>query len=119
MTLSASPTTEPPLGLPRPGDLDVPVVLYTTPWCGFCRAALALLRQRGIEHVEVDVVGNDAARDWLAEITGQTTVPQVFVRGRSIGGYTELAALDHSGELDHLLEASPQPLGQSHQSPEK
>jgi glutaredoxin 3 len=103
MALSASPVSEPPAGLPRPEDLGAPVVLYTTPWCGFCRAALALLRQRGIEHVEIDVVGNDAARDWLAEVTGQTTVPQVFVRGRSVGGYTELAALDRSGELGRML----------------
>ena len=102
MALSASP----PPGLPRPEDIGAPVVLYTTPWCGFCRAALALLRQRGIEHVEVDVVGNDAARDWLAEVSGQTTVPQVFVRGRSIGGYTELAALDRSGELGRMLATS-------------
>jgi len=114
MTLSASISAEPPPGLPRPEDLGAPVVLYTTPWCGYCRAALALLRQRNIEHVEIDVVGNDAARDWLAAITGQTTVPQVFVRGRSIGGYTELAALDHDGKLDRMLEAS-QPRGQSHE----
>lgn len=97
--------TEPPPGLTRPGDVDAPVVLYTTPWCGFCRAALALLRARGIAHLEVDVVGNDAARDWLAAVSGQTTVPQVFVRGRSIGGYTELSALDRSGELDRMLKA--------------
>jgi glutaredoxin 3 len=102
MTLHASPA-EPPPGLPRPEEIEAPVVLYTTPWCGYCRAALALLRSRGIEHVEVDVLGNHAARDWLAEISGQTTVPQVFVRGRSIGGYTELAALDYSGDLDRLL----------------
>jgi glutaredoxin 3 len=107
----ASTAPAPPPGLPRPEDLGAHVVLYTTPWCGFCRAALALLQQRRISHVEVDVVGNDAARDWLAEITGQTTVPQVFVRGRSIGGYTELAALARNGELDRMLKASPQPQG--------
>jgi len=111
MTRSTSPVAEPPPGVPRPEDLTAPVVLYTTPWCGFCRAALALLLQRGIAHVEVDVVGNDAARDWLAEVSGQTTVPQIFVRGRSIGGYTELAALDRSGELDRMLEPPAQAQG--------
>jgi glutaredoxin 3 len=97
----------PPPGLSGPADLDAPVVLYTTPWCGFCRAALALLRNRGIEHVEIDVVGNHAARQWLAAVTHQSTVPQVFVLGRSVGGYTELAALDRSGELRRLLDADP------------
>lgn len=97
----------PPPGVPGPTDLEAPVVLYTTPWCGFCRAAMALLRNRGIEHVEIDVIGNDAARDWLGELTGQSTVPQIFVRGRSVGGYTELAALDRSGELRRLLDSDP------------
>jgi len=105
MSASVSPA-EPPPGLPRPEDVSAPVVLYTTPWCGYCRAALALLESRGIEHVNVDVMGNHAARDWLAEVSGQTTVPQVFVRGRSIGGYTELAALDRSGELQRMLQAA-------------
>jgi glutaredoxin 3 len=96
--------TDPPPGIPRPDDASAPVVLYTTPWCGYCRAALALLRARGIAHLEVDVIGNEAARDWLADVTGQTTVPQVFVRGRSIGGYTELSALDRNGDLGRMLE---------------
>ena len=100
---SHSSTAEAPPGLTRPADVDAPVVLYTTPWCGFCRAALALLRHRSIAHVEVDVMGNDAARDWLAAVTGQTTVPQIFVRGHSVGGYTELSALDRSGELERML----------------
>jgi glutaredoxin 3 len=100
---SQSFAAEPPPGLTRPQDVDAPVVLYTTPWCGFCRAALALLHHRGIAHVEIDVNGNDGARDWLAHVTGQTTVPQIFVRGHSVGGYNELAALDRSGELDRML----------------
>lgn len=93
----------PPPDLPTPDLLRAPVVLYTTPWCGFCRAAVALLRSRGIEHVEIDVRGNAPARAWLAAATHQSTVPQVFVRGRSIGGYTELSALDRSGRLDAML----------------
>lgn len=96
---------DPPPGLLAPTDASAPVVLYTTPWCGFCRAALALLRQRGIDHVEVDVIGNSAARMWLRQVTRQHTVPQIFIHGRSIGGYTELAELDDDGELDRLLAA--------------
>ncbi|MCA9655691.1 MAG: glutaredoxin [Myxococcales bacterium] len=98
---------DPPPGLPSPADLPAPVVLYTTPWCGFCRAALALLRQRDIQHVEIDVIGNAAARQWLRLVTRQHTVPQIFIHGRSIGGFTELAALDESGRLEELLGATP------------
>lgn len=100
-----STSSSPPPGVPAPSDFEAPVVLYTTPWCGFCRAALALLSNRGIAHEEVDVTGKQAARAWLADVTHQFTVPQVFVRGRSVGGYTELAALDRSGELARMLSA--------------
>lgn len=94
---------DPPPGLPAPTAFSAPVVLYTTPWCGFCRAALALLRERGIEHHEVDVVGNRPAREWLRQVSHQHTVPQIFIHGRSIGGYTELAGLDRDGRLEPML----------------
>lgn len=99
----SSSSTAPPSGIPNPAEVSAPVVLYTTPFCGFCRAALALLRERDIEHVQVDVSGQPAARQWLREVTRQHTVPQVFVGGQSIGGYTELATLDDSGELERML----------------
>jgi len=95
----------PPPDLPGPVDERAPVVLYTTPWCGFCRSALALLRRRGIVHREIDVTGNPAARQWLAAVTRQSTVPQVFVHGRSIGGFVELLALDQDGTLMPMVDA--------------
>ncbi len=105
--MTSSPTAPPsaPPGIPGPTDASAPVVLYTTPFCGFCRAALGLLQERDIEHVKVDVSGQPAARQWLRQVTGQHTVPQVFVKGTSIGGYTELATLDHTGELERMLAA--------------
>ncbi|MCH9684720.1 MAG: glutaredoxin [Deltaproteobacteria bacterium] len=96
----------PPEGLRSPSESTAPVILYTTPWCGFCRAALGLLDSRGIEHEQVDVQGNAAARQWLMQVTGQSTVPQIFIRGRSVGGYTELAALDRDGELANAVNPS-------------
>lgn len=98
----------PPPGLPSPEDVAAPVVIYTTPRCGFCRAALALLQARGIEHLQIDVSGMPEARHFLHQATQQRTVPQVFVRGRSIGGFTELAQLDRSGELQRMLD-DPEP----------
>ncbi|MEM9456422.1 MAG: glutaredoxin domain-containing protein [Myxococcota bacterium] len=99
----------PPPGLPVPDDVSAPVLIYTTPLCGYCRAALALLRARDIEHLQVDVSGQPQARRWMFEVTQQRTVPQIFVRGRSIGGYTELAQLDQSGQLERLLAGSDPP----------
>jgi glutaredoxin 3 len=87
------------LAVPLPEDVDGAVVAYMTRWCGYCVAARRLLTQRGIEFVEVDVSGDTDARRWLRERSGQHTVPQIFIHGRSIGGYVELRALDRSGEL--------------------
>jgi glutaredoxin 3 len=82
-----------------------PVKIYVTAFCGYCRAALQLLDQKGVKYERVDVDGDHATRAWLREATGQSTVPQVFIDGRSYGGYTDIAALDRRGELDELLAA--------------
>jgi glutaredoxin 3 len=88
---------------PLPGEFTAPVVVYLTAWCPYCRMAKRLLDARGIHYASVDVEGNTAARTWLQSASGQHTVPQVFVKGKSVGGYTELAALERSGELARLL----------------
>jgi glutaredoxin 3 len=80
--------------------------MYTTRWCGYCTAAERLLEARSIPYERVDVSGDRATRRWLVEATGgRTTVPQIFIGGGSIGGYTELRELDRSGELARLLAA--------------
>lgn len=80
------------------------VTLYTTRYCPFCTAARALLEDRGIAFTERDVTGSPEERQGLIERTGgRTTVPQIFIDGRSIGGYDELVALDRSGRLAELL----------------
>lgn len=81
------------------------VRIYTTPTCGYCYAALALLRAKRIPFEQIDVAGNTAMRSWLRETTGRHTVPQIFVGERSIGGFTDLLALERRGELDRILVA--------------
>lgn len=80
------------------------VEIYTTFWCPYCAAAKALLAAKGVAFREIDAPTGSAAR---AEATsrsgGRTTVPQVFVDGRPLGGYDDLAALDRAGKLDALL----------------
>ena len=84
---------------PLPNEFSAKVVVYLTPWCPYCMMAQRLLRSRDIAFESFDVSGNDAARAWLRTNTGQHTVPQIFIGGRSIGGYTELAELDSRGQL--------------------
>ena len=80
------------------------IEIYTTAYCGYCVRAKDLLTKRGIPYHEIDVTADDSRRQWLVEASGgRRTVPQIFIRGRSIGGYQELAALAQSGELDRLL----------------
>ena len=77
--------------------------IYTRRWCGYCSAAERLLRKKGVAFEEIDCTGDHEKRRWLAEVTGRSTVPQIFIDGRSIGGYDELRALDRRGELEALL----------------
>ena len=82
------------------------IEMYTTPSCPFCVRAKRLLQERGIAYEEFDVARDDALRASVMERSGRRTVPQIFVDGRSIGGYEELADLDASGELATLTRAS-------------
>lgn len=59
---------------------------------------------RGIKFEEVNASGQPELRSWLVSTTGQRTVPQIFIHGRSVGGYTELSALDKAGELIRLTQ---------------
>ena len=79
------------------------VTIYTTMVCAYCVAAKRLLKQKGVEFDEVDVTRDFDKRRWLVEVTGQRTVPQIFIHGRPYGGYTDIAALDRQGKLDDIL----------------
>ncbi|WP_242337915.1 glutaredoxin 3 [Anaeromyxobacter sp. SG66] len=79
------------------------VTVYTKRNCPYCVRAKALLSSKGVAYKEVSVEGDDALRAWLVEKSGQMTVPQVFVGARSLGGFSDLDALDREGRLDPLL----------------
>lgn len=80
------------------------VKMYTRRWCGYCSAAERLLDAKGVPYENIDVTGDQETRRWLVEATGgRTTVPQIFIDGKSIGGFDDMKALDRAGELDKLL----------------
>jgi glutaredoxin 3 len=78
------------------------IQMYSTTWCGYCIRAKALLERRGLEYEEVIMDDDPAFRQKLLEMTGRWTVPQIFIDGEPIGGYTELWFLDRDGRLDEL-----------------
>jgi glutaredoxin 3 len=83
------------------------IQVYLTQWCPFCQRAVQLLRAKGQDFDVVDVEAEPERRAEMVERTGRHTVPQIFIGGRHVGGYDDLAALERAGELDPLLLANP------------
>ncbi|MDG2313347.1 MAG: glutaredoxin 3 [Alphaproteobacteria bacterium] len=80
------------------------VEIYTGVMCGFCTAAKRLLREKGVNFVEMDVTSQPGKRDEMIERTnGRRTVPQIFIKGEYIGGCDDLYTLEANGELDTIL----------------
>ncbi len=80
------------------------ILLYTTQYCGYCRAAKNLLRAKGLEFREIDVgFGPSKRAEMVERAGGLRTVPQIFIHGRHVGGYDELAALEREGKLNDWL----------------
>jgi len=79
------------------------IEIYTTPWCGYCARAKALLEKKGATYEETDVMEDAVKRTEMRERSRRTTVPQIFINGQHIGGSDELAALEQAGKLDALL----------------
>ena len=79
------------------------IVMYASPFCGYCSAAKRLLAEKGVEYAEIDVVAEPERRIEMMERSGRRTVPQIFIGAKHVGGYDDLKALDVNGELDELL----------------
>lgn len=79
------------------------ITIYTTTYCPYCARAKRLLQRKGVAFEEIDAERDPALRDWLLEKTGQATVPQIFAGERSLGGFSDLDALDRQGKLDAIL----------------
>ncbi|CAO4134523.1 glutaredoxin 3 [Methylorubrum extorquens] len=83
-----------------------PVTIYTTAWCPYCSAAKSLLREKGVSFSEIDVEKTAGSRATMVQRAGgRTSVPQIFVGDRHVGGCDDLYALERAGDLDPLLAA--------------
>lgn len=82
-----------------------PIEIYTSPLCGFCHAAKRLLKQKGANFSEIDVLADPNRKpEMIQRANGGRTVPQIFVGETHVGGCDELYALDRAGKLDRLLQ---------------
>jgi glutaredoxin 3 len=80
------------------------VTIYTKTWCPYCMAAKDLLEQKGIAFAEIEITGKPELRDeMLAKAKGRSSVPQVFIGERHVGGCDDLYALERGRALDKAL----------------
>jgi glutaredoxin 3 len=81
------------------------VLMYCTKVCPSCVAAERLLHAKGVAEIEkIRVDLQPELRVAMMQKTGRRTVPQIYIGERHIGGFDDLAALEHSGELSRLLD---------------
>lgn len=82
------------------------VEIYTKPTCGFCHMAKRLLTTKNVSFAEVNITAQPEKRaEMIQRANGGTTVPQIFIDGRHIGGCDDLFALENAGKLDAMIAA--------------
>ena len=82
------------------------VKIYSSDYCPYCHRAKALLQARGVtDYEEVVVDGKPDVRAAMAQLVGRTSVPQIFINGRHVGGCDDLHAMDAAGGLVPMLAA--------------
>ena len=79
------------------------VKIYRTEFCPYCNMAEQLFDDLGVDYEEIDVTNDHDMRAELIERTGKRTVPQIFINGESVGGFTDVKALQKDGTLDEML----------------
>lgn len=80
------------------------ITIYTTDMCPYCHAAKELLGQKGAAFEEIDVSYSPKLRqEMTVKSGGRTTVPQIWIGSRHVGGCDDLHALEDRGQLDPLL----------------
>lgn len=80
------------------------IKMYTTAVCPYCVRAKALLKKHGVENItEIRVDENPQEREIMMKLTGQRTVPQIYIGQTHVGGFDDLAKLDSEGKLVPLL----------------
>ena len=81
-----------------------PITIYTKDWCPYCTAAKKLLNDKGAPFTEIDIGAKPELRaEMIQKAGGRTSVPQIFIGERHVGGCDDIYALDARDELEALL----------------
>ncbi|CCQ72960.1 glutaredoxin 3 [Magnetospira sp. QH-2] len=79
------------------------VTVYGTRLCPYCLKARRLLKKKGIRYTNVDVSSKAKRAEMAGRAKGRTSVPQIFIGDRHIGGCDDLVRLDKKGQLARML----------------
>ncbi len=80
------------------------IEIYTQLFCPYCERAVYTLTRKGVPFREIPAQhGSPERAESIERSGGRTSVPQIFIDDRHIGGCDELLALDRAGKLDPLL----------------
>lgn len=83
---------------------QAPVILYSKDYCPYCTAAKNLLTQKGAGYTEIDLSKNPELRDdMIKKAGGRSTVPQIFIADKHVGGFDDMKELDENSGLEPLL----------------
>lgn len=77
--------------------------IYTGNRCAYCNAAKRLLDSKKVKYTEINVDDDPALREEMMTRTKRQSVPQIFIDDLHVGGFDDLAELNHDGKLDKLL----------------
>lgn len=87
--------------------MSAKVLMYSTAVCPYCVRAEQLLKRKGVQDIEkIRVDLEPERRQEMMTRTGRRTVPQIYIGDTYVGGYDDLAALEHAQGLDKLLTGS-------------
>jgi glutaredoxin 3 len=83
--------------------MSAQILMYTKVPCPFCDRAKTFFKNRGLAFEEIDLTSDPQKLEEIKAQTGWRTVPIILINNKLIGGYTDLKALDESGNLEGLL----------------
>lgn len=81
------------------------IVMFSGDNCPYCVRARRLLEKKGVAFRELKVDQSAELRSEMEQLSQRRTIPQIFIHGRHIGGFDDMAELDRVGKLDNLLMA--------------
>ena len=79
------------------------VEIYSTEFCPYCTRARMLLEKKGVTYTEFRVDQDIRLRREMEHRSQRTSVPQIFIGDKHIGGFDDLAELEYVEALDIIL----------------